>query len=126
MIGQQLQRNGGHDWLEEIFNARNVNYVVRRSTIPGEPVEAARLYDAGSGRVLRIETTEPGLMLYTANYISTDRVMKGGVKYPLRAGVAMETQHFPDAPNWPHFDRATLMPKETFRSRTVFAFSVER
>ena len=101
----------------------NVNYVLRRSSIPGQVAEAATLSDPESGRTLRLFTTEPGLMLYTANYISTDRVMKGGVKYPLRAGVALETQHFPDSPNHPHFPSTTLMPGQTFRSRTIMAFA---
>jgi aldose 1-epimerase len=100
----------------------NVHYVLRRSTIPGQVAEAATLVDPDSGRTLRLYTTEPGVMLYTANYISTDRVMKGGVKYPLRAGVALEMQHHPDSPNHPHFPRTTLMPGETFRSRTIMAF----
>jgi aldose 1-epimerase len=51
--------------------------------------------------------------------------MKGGVTYPIRAGVALETGHFPDSPNQPHFPRTTLLPGETFRSRTVFAFSAD-
>lgn len=100
----------------------NVNYVLRRSPIPGQVAEAATLSDPDSGRTLRLYTTEPGLMLYTANYISTERVMKGGVKYPLRAGVALETQHFPDSPNRPHFPSTTLMPGDIFRSRTIMAF----
>jgi aldose 1-epimerase len=101
----------------------NVQYVVRRSEIPGQLAEAARLYDPGSGRQLRVFTTEPGVFLYTANFIDTERLMKGGVRYPLRAGVALETQHFPDSPNWPHFPRTTLLPGQTFHSRTIFAFS---
>jgi aldose 1-epimerase len=102
----------------------NVNYVVRRSTTPGMVAEAARVYDEGSGREVRILTDQPGVMLYTANFISTERPMRGGVRYPLRAGVALETQHFPDAPNWPHFPRTTLLPGHPFQSRTIFAFSV--
>jgi len=100
----------------------NVHYVLRRSTIRGALADAALLTDPASGRTLRIQTTEPGIMLYTANFISTDRVMKGGMKYPLRAGVALETQHAVDSPNQPHFPRTTLMPGETFHSRTVMAF----
>lgn len=103
----------------------NVQYVVRRSATPGQVVEAARLYDSASGRVLRVLTTEPGLFLYTANFISTERRMKGGVRYPLRAGVALETQHFPDSPNRPHFPRTTLLPGQVFHSRTVYAFDAQ-
>ncbi len=102
----------------------NVNYVLRRSAIPGEVADAARLVDPVTGRSLSVVTNEPGLMLYTANFINTERQMKGGVTYPLRAGVALETQHFPDAPNQPHYPRTTLLPGDTFTSRTVFAFGI--
>jgi aldose 1-epimerase len=101
----------------------NVHYILRNSTIPGTVAEAAELNDPASGRTLHMYTTEPGVMLYTANFISTDRLMKGGVKYPLRAGVALETQHAPDSPNRPHFPSTTLLPGQTFKSRTIFAFS---
>ena len=103
----------------------NQNFVLRRADIPGEPVAAAVLQDPLSGRTLTVHTTEPGLFLYTANFIDTRKTMKGGVTYPLRAGVALETGHFPDSPNQPHFPSTTLMPGENFSSRTVFAFSAE-
>ncbi len=103
----------------------NQNYVLRRSTIPGQLAEAAVLYDPASGRKLTVSTDQPALFLYTANFISTTRVMKGGVTYPLRAGVAMELGHYPDAPNQPHFPRTTLMPGRTFHSRAQWAFSVQ-
>jgi aldose 1-epimerase len=103
----------------------NQNFVLRRSSVPGELIEAAVLHEPASGRTLTVSTNEPGLFLYTANFIDTQRAMKGGVSYPLRAGVALETGHFPDSPNQPHFPRTTLLPDQTFRSRTVFAFSAE-
>ena len=103
----------------------NQNFVLRRSNVPGELAEAAVLRDPASGRTLTVSTNEPGLFLYTANFIDTQRPMKNGVRYPLRAGVALETGHFPDSPNQPHFPRTTLLPDETFRSRTVFAFSAD-
>jgi len=120
-IGQDLAASDPQMIANRGFN---VNYVLRRSTIPGDLAEAARLDDPRSGRSLRILTSEPGVMLYTANFIDTRRLMKGGVKYPLRGGVALETQHFPDAPNWSHFPLTTLLPGQTFQSRTVFAFGV--
>jgi aldose 1-epimerase len=103
----------------------NQNFVLRRSQIPGELAEAATLRDPASGRKLTVLTTEPGVFLYTANFLDTERLMKGGHCYPLRAGVALETGHFPDSPNQPHFPRTTLLPGEIFRSRTVFAFSAD-
>lgn len=102
----------------------NQNFVLRRSPIPGALSVAAELEDPASGRVMTVLTSEPGLFLYTANFIDTRRAMKDGHRYPLRAGVALETGHFPDAPNQPHFPRTTLMPGDTYQSRTVFAFSV--
>jgi aldose 1-epimerase len=103
----------------------NQNFVLRRSEIPGELAAAATLIDPSSGRRLTVLTTEPGVFLYTANFLDTGRPMKGGVTYPLRAGVALETGHFPDSPNQPHFPRTRLSPGEIFQSRTVFAFSTD-
>ena len=103
----------------------NQNFVLRRAALPDALAEAAVLHDAASGRRLTVLTTEPGLFLYTANFIDTRQRMKGGVTYPLRAGVALETGHFPDSPNQPHFPRTTLLPGEVFRSQTVFAFSAD-
>lgn len=102
----------------------NQNFVLRRSEIPGRLADAATLHDPASGRTMIVSTMEPGVFLYTANFLDTQRVMKGGVRYPVRAGVALETGHFPDSPNQPHFPRTTLMPGDTFQSRTVFAFTV--
>jgi aldose 1-epimerase len=69
---------------------------------------AATMRDPESGRVLVVETTEPGLQLYTG---------KPGA-------VALETQHFADAPNHPNFPSTVLRPGETFTSTTVYRFSV--
>lgn len=102
----------------------NQNFVLRRADVPGELTEAAVLQDPASGRTLTVTTSEPALFLYTANFLDTAQIMKGGVTYPLRAGVALETGHFPDSPNQPHFPRTTLLPGEDFRNRTVFAFSI--
>lgn len=100
----------------------NQNFVLRRSTMPGQLAEAAVLSDPASGRTLTIFTDQPGLFLYTANFISTTRPMKGGITYPLRAGVAMEIGQFPDAPNQPHFPLTTLIPGKPFHGRVVWAF----
>ena len=83
---------------------------------------AARLCDPASGRVLDAWTTEPGLQLYTGNYL--DALGKGGHRYGPRAGVCLETQHFPDAPNQPGFPSTILRPGEEYRSRTEFHFYV--
>lgn len=77
----------------------------------------AELYDAVSGRVLTVTTTEPGLQLYTADHFE-------GRPFVPCAGIALETQHFPDSPNRPEFPSTVLRPGEEFASTTVYGFSV--
>jgi aldose 1-epimerase len=99
------------------------NYVVNR-TAPGL-VPAARLTDPKSGRVMEVHTTEPGIQLYTGNWLGEEKG-KGGRVYPRRSGVCLETQHYPDSPNRPEFPSTVVRPGETYRSKTVFAFGVAR
>jgi len=62
------------------------------------------------------------MQLYTGNFLDGTIVGKGGVTYARRAGLCLETQHFPDSPNHPHFPSTVLRPGEEFHSVTVFAF----
>jgi aldose 1-epimerase len=121
-IGQDIEAD---DPQMKANRGYNQNYVLRRSNIPGEVAEAAVMSDPVSGRMLTVSTDLPGLFLYTANFISTTRAMKGGVTYPLRAGVAMEIGQFPDAPHQPHFPSTTLMPGQTFHGRVIWAFTTQ-
>ncbi len=82
---------------------------------------AARVYEPTTGRQLDVWTTEPGLQLYSGNHL--DIGGKGGARYGPRAGLALETQHFPDSPNQSGFPSTVLRPDETYRSRTIYAFS---
>lgn len=84
--------------------------------VTNTPVEVAELHDPASGRVLTVATTEPGLQLYTADHL--------GAPFGPGAGIALETQHFPDSPNRPEFPSTELRPGEVFRSETVYGFSV--
>ena len=67
-------------------------------------------------------TTEPGVQLYTANFMDNLKG-KAGAVYPKRGGVCLETQHFPNSPNQPDFPSTVLRPGDTYRSTTVYAFS---
>jgi aldose 1-epimerase len=87
---------------------------------------AARLVDPGSGRALDVRTTEPGIQFYSGNFLDGTIKGKGGRVYGHRAGLCLETQHFPDSPNHPRFPSTILRPGDTYRSRTTFAFSVVR
>jgi aldose 1-epimerase len=96
------------------------NFVINR-TGEGE-VKAAEVYDPKSGRVMEVFTTEPGLQIYVANH-QNGNVGKAGHIYNQYNAVCLETQHYPDSPNQPDFPSTTLRPGETFKSRTVYAFS---
>ena len=88
-------------------------------------VLAARAYDPGSGRVLEVWTTQPGIQFYSGNFLDGTVAGKGGVKYPLRSGFALETQHFPDSPNQPKFPTTELKAGRWFRSTTTYKFSTQ-
>jgi aldose 1-epimerase len=84
---------------------------------------AARLVDPASGRVLEIETSEPGVQFYAGNQLDGTLVGSGGRTYRQSDGLCLETQHFPDSPNRSDFPSTVLRPGETFRSTTVHRFS---
>ena len=86
---------------------------------------AARLADPVSGRVMEVYTTEPGLQVYSGNFLTgkDSDIGKGGKPYAARGAICLETQHFPDSPNHPHFPSTVLNPGQWFRSVTIFRFS---
>jgi aldose 1-epimerase len=84
---------------------------------------AALVTDPISGRRLEVLTTEPSLHAYTANWFSGEVRGAQGKLYRPQEGLALETQHYPDAPNRPDFPSTELRPGDTFRSTTVFRFS---
>jgi len=92
----------------------------------GSLATAARVYEPTTGRVLEIITTEPGIQLYTGNYLDGTIKGKGGKVYPQRAALCLETQHYPDSVNQPSFPSTILRPGQTYRSTTIHRFSVKK
>jgi len=86
---------------------------------------AARLRDPASGRTLELSTTAPGLQLYAGGGLDGSFRGRGGVAYARHAGVCLEPQRFPDAPNRPGFPRAVLEPGERYLERCVYRFIAE-
>ncbi len=86
---------------------------------------AARVVDPGSGRVMDVHASQPGVQFYTANKLDGTFVGKDGAAYGKYAGLCLETQHFPDSPNQPAFPSIVLRPGEEYRHRAVYRFSVE-
>lgn len=85
----------------------------------------ARCISPKTGIVMDTYTTEPGVQLYTGNWMTGNLIGKNGQRYPERAALCLETQHFPDSPNKPEYPSTTLRPGEVFESQTVYKFSVE-
>jgi aldose 1-epimerase len=109
---EQLAKAGGYDH----------SFALDRSS-PGELLPAARLFEPGSGRILDIFTTEPGLQLFSGQTLGGGPSGKGGRLFTPRCGLALETQHFPDSPNHPEFPSTVLRPGEEYASRTVWRFT---
>jgi aldose 1-epimerase len=110
---EQLVRGRGYDH----------NYVLDRAD-DGLSF-AARVSEPSSGRVLTVYTTEPGIQFYTGNFLDGTLTGTGGRTYRQCDGFALETQHFPDAPNRPEFPSTVLRPGETYRTTTVYRFETE-
>jgi aldose 1-epimerase len=109
----QLLMGGGYDHC----------WVINRT---GEVLElCATVYCEESGRSMEVLTTEPGVQLYTGNFLDGSQVGKSGVAYEKRTGLCLETQHFPDSPNQPNFPSTALRPGEEYFTQTVFRFSVK-
>ena len=104
----QLQHGGGYDH----------NWVLNGGG------SAARVFEPRSGRTLEMQTTEPGLQLYTGNFLDGTLIGKGGRSYGKRCGFCLETQHHPDSPNHKSFPTTLIDAGEQYQSTTIFRFGV--
>ncbi|MGB9476324.1 MAG: aldose epimerase family protein, partial [Candidatus Udaeobacter sp.] len=86
---------------------------------------AATLGEPQTGRSLEVWTTEPGLQLYSGNFLRGDLSDHNGRPFVSHGGLCLETQHFPDSPNHPDFPSTLLKRGETFSSRTIYRFGVD-
>jgi aldose 1-epimerase len=113
-IGSRIDRvPGGYDHC----------YVLNRQ---GEGLSlAARVVESKSGRVMEVYTTQPGIQLYTGNFLDGSLTVAGK---PCRKhyGFCLETEHFPDSPNRPEFPSTVLRPGETYHEVTVHKFGVRK
>ena len=111
---EQIRFGGGYDH----------NFVFTRPA--GAMRLGARVTDPGSGRVMDVTTTEPGVQFYTGNFLDGSITGRGGKAYVKRSGLCLETQHFPDSPNKPAFPPAVLRPGQTSKTTTQYTFSVAK
>jgi aldose 1-epimerase len=109
--------------LRQLVHGYDHNYVLN-----GRPEAlklCARVHEPGTGRVMEVYTTEPGVQLYTGNHLDGSLIGKGGKAYGRHAGLCLETQHYPDSPNKPTFPSTVLEPGRKFTSLTVHKFSAK-
>jgi len=111
---EQLKFGNGYDHTY-VINGR-----------PGRLRQAASVYERTTGRVMDVWTTEPGVQLYTGNFLDGSITGKSGKPYPRRSGFCLETQHYPDSPNRPNFPTTTLRKGATYHSVTIYRFSAKR
>jgi len=83
----------------------------------------ATVFDPVTGRVLEVLTTEPGVQVYTGNFLDGTSRGHGGIYYTQHSGICLEAQHFPDSPNHPEFPSVILRPGQTYRQTSVHRFS---
>ncbi len=89
-----------------------------------EDVDVA-VYEPVSGRLLEVITDQPGMQLYTGNFLDGKNIGHGGKPLNFRSGFCLESGHYPDSPNHPDFPSTVLNPGETFKSTTIYRFSVK-
>jgi aldose 1-epimerase len=111
------------DRIDELEFGYDHNFVLAGES-RSEPVLFAEVYDPASGRVLQGLTTQPGVQLYSSGFLDTETSKGGNDGYGQFEGFCLETQHFPDAINKPHFPSVVLRPGETYRQITEYRFSV--
>ena len=109
---------------EQIINGNGYDHNWVLNTKGDHKKMAALLYSPKSGITLTVYTDEPGIQVYSGNFLDGKVVGKKGIAYKQRTGICLETQHYPDSPNKPDWPSVVLRPGETYTSHTVFAFSV--
>jgi aldose 1-epimerase len=105
-------------------NGYDHNFVINRSG--SGPELTARVHEPESGRVMEVYTTEPGVQFYSGNFLDGTITGKNGHVYKQRYGFCLETQHFPDSPNQPSFPSTILKSGQTYKSQTIYKFSVKK
>ncbi|MEO7978271.1 aldose epimerase family protein [Flavobacterium sp.] len=111
---EQIKRGGGYDHCWVLNNPEKGKTVI------------AKAYHQASGRVLEVTTDEPGIQLYSGNFLDGTLPMRNGGTYAHRTGFCLETQHYPDSPNQKNFPTTVLNPGENYKTKTTFKFSVKK
>lgn len=110
-VNEQLKYGSGYDH----------NFVLNGKGLR----QAARAVGDQSGIVMDVMTDQPGMQLYTGNFMKGEHRIKYGLRDDFRTAFCLETQHYPDSPNHPGFPSTILEPGVLFQSTTIYKFSLE-
>jgi aldose 1-epimerase len=114
-----------HEPFEQLIFGRGYDHTYVLNKEGGELSLCAHCVSPKTGIAMEVFTTEPGVQLYTGNWMTGNFEGKNGRRYSEKAALCLETQHFPDSPNKPEYPSVVLRPGEVFKSQTIFKFSVE-
>ncbi|WP_029904964.1 aldose epimerase family protein [Prevotella sp. 10(H)] len=120
-IGERIE-----DDFQQLDFGKGYDHTMVLDKKDGECDLAVECYSPKTGIKMDISTTEPGVQIYTGNWMSGNFEGKHGHRYPMRAAVCFETQHFPDSINKPEYPSVILRTGETFKSKSIYAFSVKK
>lgn len=121
LVGAEIEK---FDY-EQLKNGNGYDHNWVLNTKGDDTVEAASLYCPATGIFLQVYTNEPGIQVYSGNFLDGTLTGKGGVVYKQRTGLCLETQKYPDTPNKPQWPTAVLRPGEKYNSHCVFKFSTK-
>lgn len=120
LVGERIDAD-----FDQLRWARGYDHTYILDKPLGKLGRAARCSSPKTGIVMEVYTDQPGVQLYTGNWMSGNMRGKHGHRYPARAALCLETQHYPDSPNRPEYPSTRLNPGEEFRSVTAFRFTLE-
>ncbi len=107
----------------KLGNGYDHNYVLKTKN-SNEVIKAASIYSPDSGIKMDVHTTQPGMQLYCANWLSGNDMGKSGIPYTARTAFCLETQHFPDTPNQGHFPDCYLSPGSPYKGKCIYSFGL--
>lgn len=123
-IFKPIGKNIGADHPQIKFgNGYDHNFVIGENG--GKRVNIASVIEPNSGRKMDVLSEEPGVQFYTGNFLDGTIAGKNGHKYGFRTGFCLETQHYPDSPNQDKFPSTLLMPRESYKTSTIYRFSLQ-
>ena len=110
---------------DQIRNGNGYDHTFVLNEDQGNNSKLAAVVTGENGITMEVLTEEPGVQLYTGNFLQSENNLRGGGKDDFRTALCLETQHFPDSPNQPDFPTTVLEPGDIYRTSSVYRFSVK-